>query len=154
MKGVDQVDPELKAEFELMARMEAGQPPEVPGSDHIPEDGQLFTETPSRRGFFGRFARVGAVVVGGIAGLSLMNGEAEAVGTNCYRYGCCCLAKPPGGCPGSGTTYSCPSGWYRKYWTCVVNGIGYYCGECQSRNQACTNKSGNSYLCSEYQRFG
>jgi len=150
------MDPDLKAEFELMARMEAGQPAEAHGAEHVhvPEDGQMFRETPSRRGFIGGFARIGAAVVGGIAGMSLMTDSAEAVGSNCYRYGCCCLAKPPGGCPGSGSSYSCPSGWYRKYWTCVVSGIGYYCGECQSRNQSCTNKSGNTYLCSEYQRFG
>jgi hypothetical protein len=146
MTKPDRTSPDLAADFDLMARMEEAGAPPAPG------DGHRLAVRPSRRGFLGRFAGASAAVIGGIAGLSLTKGEAEA--TPCHVYGCCCLAHPPGGCPGSGTTYSCPSGWYRKYWTCVVNGIGYYCGECQSRNQDCTNKTGNTYLCSEYQRFG
>jgi hypothetical protein len=98
----------------------------------------------SRRGFLGWMGRVGITVVGGIAGATALADPAMA----CIQAGCCCLAKSPGGCSGSGPTFRCPSGWYKRVWYCCGGGRLQGCGECQRGSGNC--RQGGTYLCSEH----
>jgi hypothetical protein len=44
--------------------------------------------------------------------------------------GCCCLFYEPGGCPGAGSSHTCPSGFTKKTWTCCQSIVLYHCSEC------------------------
>jgi hypothetical protein len=83
---------------------------------------------PSRRRFLGWMGRLGTVVIGGIAGAGIL--EETATARPKYKWACCYLAFTPGGCPGSGSTFTCPSGWYKRQWTCCYGGLQRGCGEC------------------------
>jgi hypothetical protein len=106
----------------------------------------------NRRGFMGWMGRVGLTAIGTVAGLSATQQPAAAHGNH---HACCHLAKPAGGCIGSGSGFLCPAvGIYKKTWTCChTNGSRYGCGECQSNGSGdCWN--GDNYACSEYWRIG
>lgn len=102
----------------------------------------------NRRGFFGWMGRIGLTTIGAVAGLSATQQPVLGAGQNAAA--CCNLAKPPGGCHGSGSGFLCPGvGLYKKTWTCChSDGRFYGCGECQSNQDTCWN--GDNYACSEY----
>lgn len=94
-----------------------------------------------RRGFLGWVGRLGVVAVGAIAGAGVLERPADA-----YTYHCCTLARPPGGCPGSGSGFTCPSGYYRRVWGCCRSDGRYvFCGECTTGSTCHTG----SFYCSE-----
>jgi hypothetical protein len=105
---------------------------------------------PSRRRFLGWMGRLGTVVIGGIAGTGILQEPASA--RRLYRWACCYLAFTPGGCPGSGSTFTCPSGWYKRWWSCCYGGIQRGCGECvklRTDGKATTCLNAPDYKCSE-----
>lgn len=121
--------------------------PEPPGTEDAgrdphprPQDGR----GSSRRGFLKWMGRVGITVVGGIAGTAALADPAMA----CIQAGCCCLAKQPGGCPGSGPTFTCPQGYRKRVWYCCGGGRLQGCGECQTGTGDCFH--GGTYKCSEH----
>lgn len=119
-------------------------------SDLLPEN--------NRRGFLRWVSRVGFVTVGGIAGLTATQHVAQAspsrsgVACNTPAGTCCCLAFPPGGCPGSGSTHTCPSGYVKRWWWCCYShALTWACSECvpdvSGTGESCFNSGAT---CSEY----
>jgi len=105
--------------------------------------------TTSRRGFLGWLSRLGIAVVGSAAGVGALDRPAEASsGRLNVIAGCCVLARHPGGCPGSGPTFTCPAGWRKRVWNCCGGGRLQGCGECQSGTGDCHH--GGTYKCSEH----
>jgi hypothetical protein len=96
----------------------------------------------NRRTFLVWTGRLGIGAVGGLASLTATARPAKA-----YTYGCCHLAKPAGGCPGSGCSFSCPSGYRKRTWGCCTsNGRVMVCGECTT-GASCWS---GTFKCSEY----
>ncbi|GII95824.1 hypothetical protein [Sinosporangium siamense] len=65
-----------------------------------------------------------------VAGLATLLNPARAA-ADCLGSPCCYLAS----CTrcsysGSPSSYTCPPGYYKTYWTCVSGGYTYACGEC------------------------
>jgi hypothetical protein len=119
------------------------------------------TRSPARgrRSFLKLVGRVGLAVVGGVAGATATAEPAEAhprppCRQGLYQFACCCLAKPPGSCPGSGSTHTCNCG-YKRIWSCCASGRQWYCSECtrypDPRYATC--KTG-PFCCSEAYRTG
>lgn len=123
-----------------------------PDTNTIPPDTDESTwrEPRNRRGFLGFMGRVGIVAVGGVAGLVATQSAAEADGYCNYPRACCCLKHYPGSCPGSGSSYSCPSGWTKKTWACCTGGRWYGCGECVQSTSCWVGP----WVCSEYWYIG
>lgn len=95
----------------------------------------------SRRGFLGWAGRMGMVAVGAIAGATVFQEAAQA-----YTFYCCGLAKPPGGCPGSGSSFTCPSPYRKRLWECCrSDGRVVFCGECTTGSTCHTG----TFYCSE-----
>lgn len=92
----------------------------------------------SRRGFLGWMGRIGATVVGGLAGVTALGEEALAAPN------CCHLATSVN-CDGSGPDYRCPAGYQKQVWYCTSGGRTLGCGECTTGRNC---RSGN-YACSE-----
>ena len=97
-----------------------------------------------------------SLVVGGIAGATATAESAAAhprppCRAGLYAAGCCCLAKPPGSCPGSGTSHTCPPGppgppdYHKETWGCCAGGRFYICSECTTGGDCKTGK----FACSE-----
>lgn len=115
-----------------------------------PDEHSLNTsgQTTSRRRFLHWMGRLGTVVVGSIAGAGILQESATGAVQPKYAWACCSLAYPPGGCPGSGSTFTCPSGgWVKRWWVCCYGGLQRGCGECMKGGTTCHN--GTSYICSE-----
>jgi hypothetical protein len=85
---------------------------------------------PTRRSLFVRATGASAAVFAWMAA----RGAAEA---GAYPYHCCGLATNThcSGCPSG--SFSCPSGYHRKYWFCCQNGGLYGCGECTKSTTSC-----------------
>lgn len=82
---------------------------------------------PDRRGFFRRASAIGAAVVGGIA---VTWADAPTALASPL---CCELAHPNGPwCGGSQglSSFSCPSGYSKRYWTCAYASCEIGCYEC------------------------
>lgn len=103
----------------------------------------------SRRGFIRWAGRVGFTSVGVLAGLTATRQEARA----CYSAACCCLIRPSGGCPGSGSGFSCPSGYYKRIWGCCSGGRDWGCGEC-TKASSCWGATSSNTACSEHWSIG
>lgn len=127
------------------------QPPPTDG-EHTLEDGSAASTrpNPSRRRFLRWMGRVGTVVIGGAAGTSILADTAAGSPRLDVVVLCCHLARSPGGCPGSGPGYTCPSGYTKRYWYCCYGNRLVGCGECQRGGTTCFN--GSTYACSEYWR--
>jgi hypothetical protein len=97
----------------------------------------------SRRGFLGFMGRLGVGVIGGMAGVATLEKPADAHG---YHYSCCHLARSPGGCPGSGSSFTCPTGYNKRVWYCCRGVYLTGCGEC-TKSTSCWS---GPYACSEY----
>lgn len=92
--------------------------------------------------------RAGSALVASVAYVLATAARAEA--NHCgiyYHAGCCCLATPPGGCPGSGPTHTCPDGYQKRQWTCCdFSGSNLRrCSECTT-GATCFE---GSFVCSE-----
>ena len=59
---------------------------------------------------------------------------------------CCDLAYGAYTCPGTGSNYTCPSGYYKQEWTCYEGGHYYGCGECTNGGSCWTG----TWICSAY----
>jgi hypothetical protein len=89
--------------------------------------------TSDRRRFLTRVSGVGAAVVGAIAFTWLDDGTASAATPCNGNYLCCDLAHPNGPyCGGHiGTSsFSCPSGYSKRFWTCCCQECCVDCYEC------------------------
>lgn len=122
---------------------------------------QLGRRRSSRRGFLGWMGRAGISTVGVLAGVSAAAPAAHAStrpnARLTYTYGCCHLAKPAGGCPGSGCSFSCSSGRKKTWGCCTANGRVMVCGECiKGSPTSCYDGDGDNdgqyddWVCSEY----
>lgn len=67
--------------------------------------------------------------------------------TGVYPAGCCYLACP-NSCSGTGSNFTCPSGYNKKTWTCCDGGGQRvrYCGECTT-GSTCSERA--HFHCSE-----
>lgn len=92
-------------------------PARHPRNDH----GQLYP----RRRVLGWAGKLGLGAVASVAALAADPERAEAA-----AYYCCVLGSSTT-CPGSGANYTCPSGYYKRFWYCC-HSTGRYigCGEC------------------------
>ncbi|MHA4813065.1 hypothetical protein ACXZ65_01785 [Streptomyces aculeolatus] len=91
-------------------------------------------EPVGRRGALGLLGKGGMVMVAGLAGVFATSTEAAA--RDVY---CCHLSDKPNcplGCPNS-YSVCCPSGYYRRSWTCMSGTRYIVCYEC--------TKGGNCY---------
>lgn len=80
-------------------------------------------QSPTRRRFLRRLTGASAGLFAGIA-------AAGADDAAAYPYACCALASNTH-CSGCSTgSFSCPSGYNKKYWFCCQSGQLYGCGEC------------------------
>jgi len=90
----------------------------------------------TRRIFFGRAAKVGAVLAGAVAGLAGTGSafaETRAGGRICRHVGCCGLAYCTS-CPCRGCCRSCQTKWA---WYCTTSsGQVWECGECYANGCA------------------
>ena len=86
-------------------------------------------ETPDpsdRRRFLRRLTGFGAGVVGAIAVTF-----ADAPSASAYTYGCCDLVRnTPCGGHWNTSSFSCPSGYTKRYWSCCCGYFIYHCYEC------------------------
>jgi hypothetical protein len=100
---------------------------------------------PDRRSILRRASLLGAAAVGAIAGTWLDQPAALAAP------GCCHIAFPNGPwCGGregvDGVNWNCPSGYHKRYWSCVTGHFHYTCWECTT-GSSCWQ---GSYRCSNY----
>ncbi|MEU8247509.1 hypothetical protein [Nonomuraea sp. NPDC048916] len=108
----------------------------------LTEDGTatpLF-DPPARRSALGLLMKGGTALVAAVAGVISMTQPAAA---DCLGSPCCSLAscrRCSGGC-----NYSCPSGYYRRYWSCLAGVRVIWCGECTSSSSSCW---AGSFYCS------
>src|SRR5262245_30103772 len=107
-----------------------------------------------RRGFLGWMGRVGFVSIGAIAGLTATQQAASANHGECHTPAgtCCCLAFAPGGCPGDGSSHTCPGGYVKRWWWCCYShALTWACSECvpdlSGTGESCFNSGAT---CSEY----
>jgi hypothetical protein len=110
--------------------------------------------TTGRRKFLALLGRAGLVVVGGVATATAATETAGAhprppCGPGLYQSACCCLARAPGSCPGSGAGFNCNRG-RKRIWSCCSGNRQYICGECTGGSNC---KQGPFY-CSEVYRTG
>lgn len=68
--------------------------------------------------------------------------------TGPFAVGCCALACPSSHyCSGTGSSYTCPSGYNKKQWSCCdSDGRVRFCGECTTGGN-CTELA--TFICSE-----
>jgi len=96
-----------------------------------------------------RALQVGASML--IAGLATLINPRHATAADCLGSPCCTLAS----CRWcsyqvSRDRYTCPSGYYRTYWTCrTSNGTLYICGECSGAAGNCFQ---GPFYCSTWYR--
>jgi len=107
------------------------------------------TKGTNRRGFLRWTGRVGITSVGVLAGLTAVQPAAHA----CIAHACCCLIKPSGGCPGSGSGFTCPSGYTKRIWGCCQGGRDWGCGECTTAS-TCWGATTANTACSEHWSIG
>jgi hypothetical protein len=102
--------------------------------------------------FLGRLSRVGIVLIAATAGL-FRSAEPAFASVSCLMYKCCCLAYPPGGCPGGNhSNHTCPSGYTKRLWGCCYLGTTqlYACSEC-TKGSSCWE---GPWACSAYWSLG
>lgn len=113
------------------------------GANSVP-DGEK--QELGRRTLLRRLTGLGAAVVGAAA--LTWSDAPEAFAAN---VACCDLYYPNGpycgGYAGNNGNFSCPSGTYRRLWTCPYNGYYWNCWECDN-GSTCWN--GSKYACSNY----
>lgn len=111
-----------------------------PVSPRTPAPGEI-RWTRSR---FSRLSLLGAGLVGALAKTWV---DAPDAAASPY---CCNLAFPNGpwcgGTQGSGN-FTCPSGYYKQFWTCCAPAGLVSCWECTTDSSTC---EGGSYVCSNY----
>lgn len=95
---------------------------------------------PARRGALGYLTKGGMALVAGLAGVLATSEPAAA---DCQGSPCCQLARCTV-CPGS-CRYTCPSGYYRRYWWCAAGARIIGCGECTTSSSSCWS---GSFYCS------
>lgn len=98
---------------------------------------------PGRRGFLKRAGAAGAAVVGWIAVTWADSPMAEAAP------GCCTLRYPNGpycGGHAPSNSFSCPSGYHKRYWSCHTEHFYYTCWEC-AKGSDCFS---GPWACSNY----
>lgn len=103
-----------------------------------------FDAAADRRGFIGWMGRLGLGVIGAVAGLLA---TAETASAHGIHVGCCHLSNTSS-CSGSGSSYNCPSGTYKRAWHCCQTDGGYrMCGECIKNLAGCDiNSCHQDYL--------
>lgn len=100
-------------------------------------------ESPERRGALGLLSRGGLAMVGGLAAVLA---SATPAAADCQGSPCCSLASC-NKCSGS-CHWTCPSGYYRKFWWCAAGARFIGCGECQNVNDACEPTRSTRWSCS------
>ncbi len=117
-------------------------------SDNVNEpEGRELGVLTQRRTFVGLLSRAGIAMVAATAALVSRSARPAAAEMGCYVYGCCCLAFPPGGCPGSGPSHTCPAGYTKRQWLCCSAGQTKMraCSECTTGSSCYTP----TWACSE-----
>lgn len=97
----------------------------------------------ARRRIMKLIGRGGIGLVAGLAGVFAASRPAAAAPHCCDLY-----YYPNNQCKGCGYNYTCPSGYYKRYWLCVSGVRVFGCGECQSRDDTCWR--GGTYKCSKW----
>jgi len=107
--------------------------------------------------FMKLISRAGIAAVAGVGSLFVRLSSAAASPPDypCDENdGCCCLKQPPGGCPGSGSSHTCPSGSAKRMWTCcgASGTLVRFCSECTTTPESgCWPNAARTteYKCSE-----
>ncbi|MDI6103370.1 hypothetical protein QLQ12_32650 [Actinoplanes sp. NEAU-A12] len=99
--------------------------------------------TAGRRGVLTFLSVGGMALVGGLAGV-FQTAEPASAG---LASPCCSLASNTR-CSGRCHNYTCPSGYYKRYWWCTAGVRPIGCGECQKGSGTCWE--GTSFACSTW----
>ncbi|GAB3938986.1 hypothetical protein [Micromonospora vulcania] len=95
------------------------------------ETAAITDRRPSRR--FALMGAASAVVAGLATVLKASPAVADCLGSPCCSLASCTrchYAVEP-------DRYTCPSGYYRTFWTCTSGGRTYGCGECSKSKTSC-----------------